>query len=295
MSKTSQLLGLEHAARLHLGTDAIDLVNLHRALHPEEFGLDREPLTWPEPGSDSAAAILRLLKAGNVPTAVAVRAVVAESKEQALAAARIEEERQQLRNRVAAEVRSDLALFGAPICAAVDSYWGSHGTGPTWREAFASDPASVLIRESLNVTDDQLSMTGKLVIIELHRRAWLTSTKMARSLQVGPAYLAHCTAGGDAGLNEYGWYIANAVGRFRAHHNQRSPSWEELARTGRAPSGWLLFNDTDDALAQADWLMSKGWLRLDEHGQIRRGDAAKKLSEARRAAREAAALAPKDQ
>ncbi|SHU64558.1 Uncharacterised protein [Mycobacteroides abscessus subsp. abscessus] len=69
---------------------------------------------------------------------------------------------------------------------------------------------------------------------------------------------------------------------FRAQHDDRSPSWEELAEFGRDPLGELLFADAADAHNNADALIAEGWLRIDEHGALRRGDGAKQYAQQRR-------------
>lgn len=271
---------LQQTALKHLGTDAVDLELLRRAVHPDAFGLTREPLPWPQPGSPAAATICRLLRAGQVPTPGAVQSLLAQGT-------RAEHYERDKRWRAAtiAVIRTNLRSLGPTIGDVVEAHWSKHNHGPTWRETIPSEPDDAALRRALAAFKETPISRDlcALVIGELHHRGWLASTSQRRSLRTGPTYRAHRNGiKRTAAVDPFGWHVACALGMFRAQHDDRSPSWEELAEFGRDPLGELLFKDAHDAHNNADALIAEGWLRIDEHGALRRGDGAKQYAQQRR-------------
>lgn len=271
---------LRQAALTHLGTDAIDLELLRRALHPDAFGLSREPLLWPQPGSPAAATICRLLRAGQVPTQGAVQSLLNQGTRDDH-----HERDKQWRTTAIALTRMNIRALGPAVGDLVEAHWSKHNHGPTWRETIPAEPQNLPLLTALTPFNESpvSRQLCALLIGELQRQGWLASTSQRRSLRTGPTYRAHRSGiKRRAAVDPFGWHVACAVGMFRAQHDGQSPSWEELAEFGRDPLGELLFLDAADAHHNAEALIADGWLRVDEHGSIRRGDGAKQYAQQRR-------------
>ncbi len=129
----------EESARWLAGTDLANchsaLVRLSRAMFPARYGFPaREPLVLPSVTTAEGDQVLRLLRAGQVPTVDAIRT---ESR-------RAEPSKRHSGPRVTYRAVVESAAGRAAEAGAVllsemaSAHWIETGVGPTWSEAFAS-------------------------------------------------------------------------------------------------------------------------------------------------------------
>lgn len=194
-------------------------------------------------------------------------------------------------SRTAADERgcSPKALAFSDLCAAriqlgrsigtlVDQWWQAHGHGPTWSETTRQAAARGIFDEHLGAVVLHRDGTRR-VIHYLCGTQWLTATQEHRSLCTGPAYHADRQGRRTQRSDIFGWRVACAIGSYRHRHNGRNPTWEQLVAQDRSKNS--LFVDITDAHAQSRWLIATQWVRVEDGG-LRRGQAARDASRARR-------------
>ncbi|MGY2060114.1 hypothetical protein ACW9HQ_35035 [Nocardia gipuzkoensis] len=253
------------------------IAQLSRAVSPRRYGFtNRRALNLDGPG-DSAEAILALLHAHQVPTADAVDAMLAcpggspkteKSKE-----------RHELLVRGKAVLQGSCDSLGESLSSAVADYWINYGRGPTWREAwtFAAIEEWWTIRLA---GVPPFWLIGQATFGVLHRAGWLASNNAVRSLCPGRRFYTRFYGDHVSGMSPdvVGFGVARFIGIHRRRNDDRSPDWPQIAAEAVDPKGVSLFFNAADAQAQQQWLVTTGWIRLDDAECLRRGERAKARS-----------------
>jgi hypothetical protein len=248
------------AMKLHTDSRAIALLDM--ATSPAALGPGRETLELPPVGEEGAQAVALLLRAGKVPTPGAVGQVVRNNESRArFLAAR-------------AAWPPFLDGFGGCVAAFVDRYWRDCRSGPTWSQAFSCAEADSFVSTHQLLSPNASHRLRFLLMRQLVARGWLSGNDQPRSLCPGPTYYAFRHNRGEIRRSDkVGESVARAVGEFRSRKG-RSPTWRQLARHTYDHRHRKIFRNTDDVRAQSLWLLTEGWIQLEE-GEIRRGPAAK--------------------
>ncbi|MBF6173338.1 hypothetical protein IU476_17880 [Nocardia blacklockiae] len=227
---------------------------LSRAIGPQEFALDRDSLPVAAAADPTtSAAILELLERGQVPTMPAIRTLIAQNEMRA-EAERIE--------RLGKRAQRSIDEFGRILATATQKYREEHGIGPTRRDILLTDPVSALIRE--RVGDIAPNAIKHLWLIERAQRAgWIAYNAAPRSLCAGRRF--HAAQFGNRvslrPVNVIGTLVAGFLDGYEREHG-RPPRWSVLAHDVRDDRGRRVFNDTADARAQQQWLVTAEWLAV---------------------------------
>ncbi|MGV9674654.1 hypothetical protein ACWDSJ_05195 [Nocardia sp. NPDC003482] len=227
---------------------------LSRAISPGDYALNRDSLPVAAAADPTtAAAILELLDRGQVPTLAAIRTLIVQN-EMRQEAERIE--------RLGRRAQRGIEDFGRVLANLTQDYRAEHGIGPTRRDILLAEPIRALIRE--RVGDIPPNAIKHLWLIERAQRAgWIAFDATPRSLCAGRRFHA------DRYGNRVSLRPVNTIGKliaeFLADHERehgRPPRWSVLAHDLRDDRGRRVFNDTADARAQQQWLMTAEWLAL---------------------------------
>ncbi|WP_280270355.1 hypothetical protein [Nocardia wallacei] len=227
---------------------------LSRAIGPREFALDRDSLPVTAAADPkTAAAILELLERGQVPTMPAIRTLITQNEMRA-EAERIE--------RLGKRAQRSIDEFGRILATTTHEYWKAHGCGPTRRDILLADPVLTLIRE--RVGDIAPNAIKHLWLIERVQRAgWIAFDATPRSLCAARRF--HSAKFGNRvsmrPVNTIGTLVAGFLDEYEREHG-RPPRWSVLAHDVRDDRGRRVFNDTADARAQQQWLVTAEWLAL---------------------------------
>ncbi len=227
---------------------------LSRAISPRDFALNRDSLPVTAAADPkTSAAILELLDRGQVPTLAAIRTLIVQN-EMRQEAERIE--------RLGRRAQRSVDEFGRVLATLTHEYWAEHGIGPTRRDILLTEPVLTLIRE--RVGEIAPNAIKHLWLIERAQRAgWIAFNATPRSLCAARRF--HSAAYGNRvslrPVNTIGTLVA---GFLAAHESEqgRPPRWSVLAHDLRDDRGRRVFNDTSDARAQQQWLVTAEWLAL---------------------------------
>ncbi|UGT40266.1 hypothetical protein LTV02_30175 [Nocardia yamanashiensis] len=229
---------------------------LSRAIAPQDYDIKRASLPVSAAADPATAgAILELLQRGQVPTLAAIETLIVQNDMRA-EADRIE--------RLGRRAQRSIDDFGRVIAKLTDEYWTVHGTGPTRRDILLSEPVVSLIRD--RVGDIPPTAVKHLWLIERAQRAgWIAYNATPRSLCAGRRF--HAARYGNRvslrPVNALGTLVATYLRDQVAEHG-RPPRWSVLAYELRDDRGRRVFNDTADARAQQQWLVTAEWMSLDD-------------------------------
>ncbi|MFQ6329655.1 hypothetical protein ACLMAL_26450 [Nocardia sp. CWNU-33] len=275
-------------AATDLAGDIDASLRLSRAADPARYGfVKREPLDLTSCTGPAAATVIALLKAGQVPTPDAITAAEANPPNtdtlEAKAALAAEAKR------IESIIRTHQDWLGEVLSSTVAMHWVSYGVGPTWQEAWQSDRVSTWwIAAHGGVPDYRVAHQAMFSTLE--KAGWIASNTTARSLCPGRRFHIHFF--GDHVSQEpahsIGYLVARYIGVYRRLHDDRSPTWAEVATSTTDAKGVPLFFNSYDARAQQEWLETQGWIRV-ENNQLRRGERAKAETRRRADLRKAAA------
>ncbi|MFI6997152.1 hypothetical protein [Nocardia sp. NPDC050175] len=286
-------VGVDYAAQswlaaTELAGDTLAAARLSRAIAPARYGFaKRAPLDLARYTGEAAAIIIELLEAGQVPTSDAVNAAAATlpgSKVSAVTA----EERVEIKQ-FEALIRTDVDSLGEAMSAAVALHWANHGVGPTWQDAWQSDPVVEWWILTLGEMPEY-RLARKPTFTILDRAGWITSNRTPRSLCTGRRFYNrfHGDHVSSASAATVGHLVARYIGFYRRLHEDQSPTWEQIAASTADCKGIPLFFNATDGRAQQRWLMTQGWIRIQDD-QLRRGERAKAETNRRTALRKASA------
>ncbi|MEU6561723.1 hypothetical protein [Nocardia nova] len=229
---------------------------LSRAISPRDFSRNRDSLPVAAAADPATAgAILELLDRGQVPTLPAIQTLIAQNGIRA-EAERIE--------RLGRRAQRSIDEFGRVLADLTDDYWRTHEIGPTRRDILHTEPVLDLIRT--RVGDIAPVAVKHLWLIERAQRAgWIAYAPTPRSLCAGRRF--HAAKFGNRvslrPVNILGTLVAGFLDRYRTE-NDRPPRWSVLAHGLRDDRGRRVFNDTADARAQQQWLMTAEWLAVED-------------------------------
>lgn len=115
-------------------------------------------------------------------------------------------------------------------------------------------------------------LIGQTTFGMLHRSGWLASNHTMQSLCQGRRFYTRFHGDHVSAMppTVVGFGVARFIGMYRRLHEDHSPNWAEIAAEAADPTGVPLFFNTADAEAQQRWLVTEGWIRLDDQG-LRRG------------------------
>ncbi len=278
--------GIDTDAEIWLATtdlagDRIAAVQLSRAIAPARYGFGaRRPLDLSSSGNRHDI-VLELLRAKQVPTADAVDALASSSHDaQHTSRAKASDEQVAQAKWI---LQADGESLGAELSAAVALHRVDHNRGPTWQQAWAFDAATDWWASRLD-SAPPFKPVGQAALLMLHRAGWLASNRTVRSLCPGRRVYVRFYGDHVSRMSPevVGFGVALFIRMYRRLNDRRSPTWPDIAASATDPKGVPLFFNTTDAQAQQLWLSTQGWIRLDEHGCLRRGSRAK--AEARRRA-----------
>ncbi|MBB5913499.1 hypothetical protein BJY24_002366 [Nocardia transvalensis] len=227
---------------------------LSRAIGPHEFALNRDSLPVAATADPvTSGAILELLERGQVPTMAAIRTLITQNEMRA-EAERIE--------RLGKRAQRGIDEIGRVLATATNDYRAAHGIGPTRRDILQTDPVLTLIRE--HVGDIPPTAIKHLWLIERAQRAgWIAFNATPRSLCAARRF--HSAKFGNRvslrPVNTIGTLVAGFLAEYE-RDNERPPRWSVLAHEVRDDRGRRVFNDTADARAQQQWLITAEWLEL---------------------------------
>jgi hypothetical protein len=229
---------------------------LSRAISPADFALNRDSLPVSAAADPhTAAAILELLERGQVPTPAAVRTLIVQNQMRA-EADRIE--------RLGRRAQRNIEEFGRVLATLTQEYWDEHGRGPTRRDILQTEPVLNLIAE--HVGDIAPTAVKHLWLIERVQRAgWIAYNAEPRSLCAARRFYS-AKFGNRVSLRPVN-AIGTLVAAYLADHlaeQDRPPRWSVLAHELRDDRGRRVFNDTADARAQQQWLLTAEWLALQD-------------------------------
>ncbi|WP_458686982.1 hypothetical protein [Nocardia tengchongensis] len=233
---------------------------LSRAISPHDFDIKRDSLPVSAAADPATAgAILELLQRRQVPTLAAIRTHLVQNDMRA-EAERIE--------RLGRRAQRSIDDFGRVLAKLTDDYWIAHGTGPTRRDILLTEPVIALIRD--RVGDIPPTAIKHLWLVERAQRSgWIAYSATPRSLCAGRRF--HAARYGNRvslrPVNAIGALVAAYLRDQRAE-NGRPPRWSVLAYELRDDRGRRVFNDTADARAQAQWLITAEWMALDDGNPV---------------------------
>ncbi|MGW4356720.1 hypothetical protein ACWELJ_32015 [Nocardia sp. NPDC004582] len=233
---------------------------LSRAISPHDYDIKRDSLPVSAAADPATAgAILELLQRRQVPTLAAIRTLIVQNDMRA-EAERIE--------RLGRRAQRSIDDFGRVLAKLTDEYWTAHGTGPTRRDILLTEPVIALIRD--RVGDIPPTAIKHLWLIERAQRSgWIAYSAEPRSLCAGRRFFA-ARYGNRVSLrpvNMIGTLVA-AYLRDQVAENGRSPRWSVMAYELRDDRGRRVFNDTADARAQQQWLVTAEWMALNDGNPV---------------------------
>jgi hypothetical protein len=125
---------------------------------------------------------------------------------------------------------------------------------------------------------------GRIAFAMLHKAGWLASNQTVRSLCPGRRFYVRSYGDHVSHMSPevVGFAVALFIRNYRRSNDNCSPTWAAIATSATDPMGVPLFFNATDARAQQLWMVTQGWVRLDDDRCLRRGDRAK--VEARRRA-----------
>ncbi|WP_433661357.1 hypothetical protein ACQPW1_21745 [Nocardia sp. CA-128927] len=271
-----------------LAGDTVAAARLSRAIDPARYGFaKRAPLDLALYTGEAAAVIIELLEAGQVPTPDAVNAAVTTLPGNRVCAVR-DEERVEIKQ-FEALIRTDVDSLGEAMSSSISLQWANYGVGPTWQEAWQSDPVvDWWILALGEVPEYRLARKPTFTILD--RAGWITSNRTPRSLCTGRRFYNrfHGDHVSPASAATVGHLVARYIGIYRRLHGDQSPSWEQIAASTADRKGIPLFFSAADGRAQQRWLITQGWIRIQDD-QLRRGERAKAETNRRTALRKASA------
>ncbi|MFF0500634.1 hypothetical protein ACFYU5_29845 [Nocardia aobensis] len=229
---------------------------LRRAISPRDFSRNRDSLPVSAAADPATAgAILELLDRGQVPTLPAIDTLITQNRIRA-EAARIE--------RLGRRAQRSIDEFGRTLAELTEDYRNTHAMGPTRRDILAAEPMVTLIRE--RVGDIAPNAVKHLWLVERAQRAgWIAFDATPRSLCAARRF--HSAKYGNRvslrPVNTIGTLVAEFLDTYRTTHG-RPPRWSILAHELRDDRGRRVFNDTADARAQQQWLVTAQWLALED-------------------------------
>ncbi|MEV5647726.1 hypothetical protein AB0L57_05670 [Nocardia sp. NPDC052254] len=229
---------------------------LSRAISPRDFARNRDSLPVAAAADPATAgAILELLDRGQVPTLPAIETLITQNGTRA-EAARIE--------RLGRRAQRSIDEFGQVLAELTEEYWRTHEIGPTRRDVLQSESVRELIRT--RVGDVAPTAVKHLWLVERAQRSgWIAFNPAPRSLCAGRRY--HAAKFGNRvslrPVNILGTLVAGFTDGYRAEH-ERPPRWSVLAHDLRDDRGRRVFNDTADARAQQQWLVTAEWLDVED-------------------------------
>ncbi|MBO0854304.1 MAG: hypothetical protein J2P18_11095 [Nocardia sp.] len=229
---------------------------LSRAISPGDFDRNRQSLPAAAAADPTTAgAILELLERGQVPTLPAIDTRLAQNR------IRAESERIE---RLGRRAQRHIDEFGNLIANITDEYWRSRQIGPTRRDIYHAPAVLALISRRVgNIAPEAIK---HLWLIERAQRAgWIAFDGTPRSLCAARRF--HSAEYGarvsPLPVNAIGTLVAGFLDNYRTGHG-RPPRWSSLAHQLRDDRGRRVFNDTADARAQAQWLATAQWLRIED-------------------------------
>ncbi|WP_458688782.1 hypothetical protein [Nocardia tengchongensis] len=270
-----------------LADDADAVLRLSRAVDPHRYGFPkREPLDLSNCTPPEADMIVELLITGQVPTPEAVANAAVNPPNQN--SDEMREYRRTEIKQIDAAVRADCDALGEIMSTVVVEHWAAFEAGPTWHEAWNSEPVQTWWMWGLGEAPDY-QLGQKPTFTNLERRGWIATNQAPRSLCAGRRF--HTRFFGDhvshASAATIGYLVARHIGMHRRLHEDRSPSWAQIAADLTDAKGMPLFFNEIDGRAQQRWLTTQGWIRV-ERGELRRGDRAKAETRRRAALRRTA-------
>ena len=262
-------------AATDLAGDIEALARLSRAVDPSRYGFPkRDPLNLAECLDSVADAVLGLLGSGQVPTPGAVTAAVnnppntSAGDDVAESAARSK--------RIESTIRAHQDTLGQVMASTIAMHWIANGEGPTWQEAWHADRIASWWTETCG-SQPEYRMARKPMFSFLERAGWIAFDRTPRSLIPGRRFHIHFY--GDHVSREsadtVGYLVARFIGIHRRLHDDRSPTWAQIAASATDVKGVPLFFNTDDGRVQQEWLVTQGWIRV-ENDELRRGERAKR-------------------
>ncbi|MEU1206328.1 hypothetical protein [Nocardia sp. NPDC005825] len=233
---------------------------LSRAISPHDFDIKRDSLPVSAAADPATAgAILELLQRRQVPTLAAIRTHMVQN-DMRTEAERIE--------RLGRRAQRSIDDFGRVLAKLTDEYWTVHGTGPTRRDILLTEPVIALIRD--RVGDIPPTAIKHLWLIERAQRSgWIAYSAEPRSLCAGRRFFG-ARYGNRVSLrpvNMIGTLVA-AYLRDQVAENGRPPRWSVMAYELRDDRGRRVFNDTADARAQQQWLVTAEWMALEDGNPV---------------------------
>ncbi|MFE5288202.1 hypothetical protein ACFRAQ_24830 [Nocardia sp. NPDC056611] len=233
---------------------------LSRAISPHDYDIKRDSLPVSAAADPATAgAILELLQRRQVPTLAAIRTHMVQN-DMRTEAERIE--------RLGRRAQRSIDDFGRVLAKLTDEYWTVHGTGPTRRDILLTEPVIALIRD--RVGDIPPTAVKHLWLIERAQRSgWIAYSAEPRSLCAGRRFFG-ARYGNRVSLrpaNMIGTLVA-AYLRDQLAENGRPPRWSVMAYELRDDRGRRVFNDTADARAQQQWLVTAEWMALEDGNPV---------------------------
>ncbi|WP_433592479.1 hypothetical protein [Nocardia sp. CA-145437] len=233
---------------------------LSRAISPHDYDIKRDSLPVSAAADPATAgAILELLQRRQVPTLAAIRTHMVQN-DMRTEAERIE--------RLGRRAQRSIDDFGRVLAKLTDEYWTVHGTGPTRRDILLTEPVIALIRD--RVGDIPPTAIKHLWLIERAQRSgWIAYSAEPRSLCAGRRFFG-ARYGNRVSLrpvNMIGTLVA-AYLRDQLAENGRPPRWSVMAYELRDDRGRRVFNDTADARAQQQWLVTAEWMALEDGNPV---------------------------
>ena len=229
---------------------------LSRAISPRDFSRNRDSLPVAAAADPAtASAILELLNRGQVPTLPAIHTLIAQNGDRA-EAERIE--------RLGRRAQRSIDEFGQVLAELTQEYRRIYEIGPTRRDILLADPVLELIRG--RVGDIAPAAVKHLWLVERAQRAgWIAFNNTPRSLCAGRRF--HAARYGNRvslrPVNILGALVAGFSDTYRTEY-ERPPRWSVMAHDLRDDRGRRVFNDTADARAQQQWLVTAEWLTMED-------------------------------
>ncbi|MFE3758847.1 hypothetical protein ACFXO9_31475 [Nocardia tengchongensis] len=249
-------------------------LRLSRAVDPARYGFDeRDRLDLSQLNAAMTESVIELLIAGQVPTqaAIAAAGICLPNKNTDATRKLRRAEAKQLQSLV----RADAGTLGDKLACVISEYWAAHSIGPTWQEVWHSGPS---VEWWSNVWGElpEFRTGANVTFALLDRLGWIASNRSPRSLCTGRRFHTrffrdHVSAAPPTAI---GYQLARHVGIYRRLHGGRSPQWAQIADNLIDNKGLPLFFNAHDGRAQQRWLITQGWVRVQDN-QLRRGERAK--------------------
>ncbi len=254
-------------------------MQLSRAVAPARYGFGtRRPLDLGS-SDDQAHIVLELLRAKQVPTADAVDALALGSYGDRNPTTQRVSDDEIAHAKLITQAEAD--SLGLALSSAVALYRIDHHRGPTWQQAWAFDAVRDWWSAHLANTPP-FKPIGRTAFATLHQKGWLASNQTVRSLCPGRRFYVRFFGDHVSRMapDVVGLGVAQFISDYLRSSDRRNPTWADIAASAVDLKGVPLFFNTADARAQQLWLVTQGWVRLEDDGSLRHGDRAK--AEARR-------------